>query len=112
MVGVEVLRERLLQSETLLALAVVAVPPQHAVEAEAPARERIALGLLHGLVDLRVDELLGEGLREPLVDDQAGAIGISARLVACKHQITAGGLSGCLSMSQSVTAQASSGWPL
>jgi len=41
-----------------------------------------------------------------------GAIGTSARVVACMHQITAGGLSGWLSMSQSVTAQASSGRPL
>ena len=37
---------------------------------------------------------------------------MSANVVACTHQITAGGWSGCLSMSQSVTAQASSGRPL
>ena len=37
---------------------------------------------------------------------------MSVSVVAWMHQITAGGLVGLVSMSQSVTAQASSGWPL
>ena len=41
-----------------------------------------------------------------------GFIGTSASVVACRHQMTVGGLSGWLSMAQSVTAQASSGRPL
>ena len=39
-------------------------------------------------------------------------MGTSASVVACRHQMTVGGLSGWLSMTQSVTAQASSGRPL
>ena len=41
-----------------------------------------------------------------------GFMGTSASVVACRHQMTAGGLSGWLSRTQSVTAQASSGRPL
>ena len=41
-----------------------------------------------------------------------GFMGTSASVVACRHQMTAGGSSGWVSRTQSVTAQASSGRPL
>ena len=41
-----------------------------------------------------------------------GFMGVSMRLVACMHQMTAGGLVGLVSRTQSVTAHASSGRPL
>ena len=41
-----------------------------------------------------------------------GAIGTSTSVVDCMHQMTVGGSSGWLSITQSVTAHASSGRPL